>query len=914
MSEETIHDSTSISSALPPQETAVTDTAASMLASSSETDPLPPIPPLPSTETDYFSPMDDKAELPVLSQSQNSHDPSSISGEGAATMEVTLENNNIESINNDIGSDTDLLLFEDVMNQVENEFDGGKFDSISADGTSNAADTNETNLKPESIDEDNQDLVHSENPAGGALFLQPGTISNGEGNNAATGISSSSTSPLPSQPHNSTMIGANPHIIGVDGAVSNMPVIPQVTPNQPENNIETMADIKSNHEGETNCMTKPIDVVTNTAMPTVAETYNVASSMPPLQQNEMNNYDSTPSGGVPLRPETLPADRGSALAAEPSEDVNQTFSSSYPNDMNSTQSPKILGYMSSEQYSQDYEPLPAMPQQAQYPQPAQTSQYSHVRESYQDTKMPAIGLGNGSSQQENVPTLPPMEFTPPGKAPSQMKADVPVIAMGQGKTPSQKQVLPVNMTPIQWRQQWQQHMSQQKPPPHYPHSVAPPNYPDYPQPGYYAPRGNNPNATSGYNMAPYQTPKMNSHDTRGLSASSLPQGSSQYGAYPPNMNTHSSFSQQNGGTVSQSSHMPNQAPRTPAASHAPESANGSGSFAGSASNQPTQPLDLLSSVSSTVSSGPRTHTQPLDMLSSASLNHTPHPAARYPRRYSQPPNNYYQSPPLQTPPSGRNAKSDPKSHKSYLGGLLGAAHVVDTLQLDRTVKDKSVDINMLLNHPNKRNLPKGGKHYVPMQKKVKASKAPPHLVKVPAPPKSKFPNQETQTQAQQSSLLARQALRYPRIKKKLYLSLALVRVNPRKPFPCPKPGAILGSKFHWAAFPPLDTVLRDSMKEYYELSTNKCQSRDQQAFNNKLVKTIREEATKYGWRFDDNLFDDKKIRDRIRCFYKVRDVQELFNNMFVNYSVFMVTCFGLTVISSFPMLNVRHIFKMLRKD
>ncbi len=31
---------------------------------------------------------------------------------------------------------------------------------------------------------------------------------------------------------------------------------------------------------------------------------------------------------------------------------------------------------------------------------------------------------------------------------------------------------------------------------------------------------------------------------------------------------------------------------------------------------------------------------------------------------------------------------------------------------------------------------------------------------------------------------------------------------------------------------------------------------------------MKNEATKYGWEFDSKAFDDKKIRDRIRCFFK----------------------------------------------
>eukprot|EP00986_Skeletonema_menzelii_P003509 scaffold1089_cov131-Skeletonema_menzelii.AAC.2 len=123
--------------------------------------------------------------------------------------------------------------------------------------------------------------------------------------------------------------------------------------------------------------------------------------------------------------------------------------------------------------------------------------------------------------------------------------------------------------------------------------------------------------------------------------------------------------------------------------------------------------------------------------------------------------------------------------------------------------------------------------------------------------------------AEKACILAQQALENPYIGKQLLLSMAIVRTNPRSPpSSYPAHGTLLTDRFHWAQFPPLDTILRKNMKRYYELSTQKCQSKDQQDFNNSLVEQVKSEATKYGWEFDRKAFDDKKIRDRIRCFFK----------------------------------------------
>lgn len=102
----------------------------------------------------------------------------------------------------------------------------------------------------------------------------------------------------------------------------------------------------------------------------------------------------------------------------------------------------------------------------------------------------------------------------------------------------------------------------------------------------------------------------------------------------------------------------------------------------------------------------------------------------------------------------------------------------------------------------------------------------------------------------------------------LILTMALERPRKEKDDQSQPPPPEIREGFYWKEYPALETVLFDQMAEYYSFSSNQRQSKHQQAYNNKLVEKVRIKADELGYSFNPIFFTDKRLRDRIRCFYK----------------------------------------------
>jgi hypothetical protein len=116
----------------------------------------------------------------------------------------------------------------------------------------------------------------------------------------------------------------------------------------------------------------------------------------------------------------------------------------------------------------------------------------------------------------------------------------------------------------------------------------------------------------------------------------------------------------------------------------------------------------------------------------------------------------------------------------------------------------------------------------------------------------------------------------PELERLVILQMAMQRQQHNNPYNSDRPlppmipredNRVITEGFFWREYPACEQVLYNHMVRYYEISAIQRNYKVQQSFNNVLVEQVRKAAVDHGFEIDPN-FDDKKLRDRIRCFYK----------------------------------------------
>jgi len=108
----------------------------------------------------------------------------------------------------------------------------------------------------------------------------------------------------------------------------------------------------------------------------------------------------------------------------------------------------------------------------------------------------------------------------------------------------------------------------------------------------------------------------------------------------------------------------------------------------------------------------------------------------------------------------------------------------------------------------------------------------------------------------------------PNMTRDLILSLAVAQDTPQPP-QRPALRSVLRQNFLWSDYPPLESILRQHLRDYYDLSRSPTPLPDR-ALLDRVLALIRREVRARGWEFDAPANPDPILRERIRRFYAGR--------------------------------------------